>query len=110
IEGPSCDRGKKNLLQLTRGDVLLVRCVFGGVGSTQPHRNLLASSAWVVHHHHPFCHGHRLRCELVQESHSSLRVHCASILDRRSCVLAVRGKHPSRQCHSDLAIRPHWSR
>ncbi len=24
--------------------------------------------------------------------------------------LIVRGKHPSRQCHFDLAIRPHWSR
>src|SRR5207247_3454094 len=110
MEGPSCDRGKESLLQLTGGDVLLVRCVFDCVCSTQPHSNLLASSAWVVRHHHPFCHGHRLRCELGQESHSSLRVQCATTLDRRRCVLAIRGKHPSRQSHSDLAIRPHWSR
>jgi hypothetical protein len=33
MEGPSCDRGKESLLQLTGGDVLLVRCVFDAWGA-----------------------------------------------------------------------------
>jgi hypothetical protein len=90
--------------------MLLVRCISNSVGSVELHRNLLASSSWIVRRHDPFCDGNRLRCQLAQESHSSLRDYSATILDCCSGVPTVRLDRDARPQRFGLAIRTHRGR
>lgn len=47
-ESPSYDRAQGSLLYLAVSDVLLVRCLFDRMGSSQFHRNLLATPSFVL--------------------------------------------------------------
>lgn len=59
------DKARGRLLQLTSSDLLLVCGVADGVGSSKPHRNLLAPSPCAVGGCVPFRHGNRLPSQLA---------------------------------------------
>jgi len=93
------------MLHLPKSGVLLACGLACSVGSAQSHRNLLASSLSVVRRHNSLRNGNRLRCQLAQQSHSSLRYHWATILDRCSGIPAFGLGWDSPQQSLGLAIR-----
>src|SRR5260370_29335178 len=90
--------------------LLVVRCASYSVGSTEPNRLVLASSPRIVRRYGSFRDGNRLRCQLAQESHSSLCYYRATILDCCCRLPAVRLDDDSRQQPSGLATRCYGSR
>jgi hypothetical protein len=88
-ELPSHAKASRSLLQFTGIDLLLVHSIAGGVGSVEPGRHVLASTACAVAVCVPVRNGYRLLRELDQESYFSLRHYRPIISGRRHRVATL---------------------